>query len=100
MVILLALHAVGKGHIASFLPRADSERLDARQSFTLQPFEEGAPGGGDVGEAICRASGVERGDRITATCHSYNFSGGGEPHLGFRDPHGTAREALECTPGE
>ena len=85
MVILPALHAVGKGRIPSFRPRADSEYLDTRQSFTLQPFQEGPPGGGNVSEAIGRPGGVERGDRITAACHTFNFSGGGEFRRGFGD---------------
>src|SRR6266566_855210 len=76
-------------------PPADSDHLDTRQSFTLQPFEEGTPGCGNVGEAIGRPGGVERGDRITAACHAFNFSGGGEFRRGFGDLDGGGIERFE-----
>src|SRR6266508_375245 len=52
---------------------SDPKYLDARQRFAFQPFEERAPGGRDVREPFGRASGIERGDRVTAACHRYNL---------------------------
>ena len=63
--------------VAGFLAR--SERL------ALQPFEERAAGGRDIGEPPGRAGGIERRDRVTAACDRNNLPGGGEFRRGFGD---------------
>src|SRR5262245_31953516 len=47
---------------ASFYP----ENLDPRQGFALQPFEEGAPGGRNIGKAVGHPGGIERRHRVAA----------------------------------
>src|SRR5918994_4365537 len=43
-----------------------SERFDAGQGLALEPFQEGAAGRRDVGEAVGHAGMVERRDRVAA----------------------------------
>src|SRR5438874_728386 len=62
------------GDIASFYP----QHLDPRQDLALEPFEEGATGGRDVGEAIGNACGIERRDRVAAACDRNKLPGGRE----------------------
>jgi hypothetical protein len=51
-------------------PLSDPEHLDPRQELALQPFEEGAAGGRDIGEPPGRAGGeaeAEWGKRRSST---------------------------------
>src|ERR1700733_8697288 len=43
-----------------------AQRLNARQEFALEPFEEGAAGSRYIGEIVINARLIERCDRIAA----------------------------------
>src|SRR6476620_12060031 len=56
-----------RGDDPKYRPSFCPEHLDPGQGFALQPFEEGAAGGRDVGEPPGHTGAVERRDRIPAT---------------------------------
>src|SRR5262249_2707558 len=81
-------------------PLSDPEHLDPRQRLALQPFEERAAGGRDIGEPPGRAGSIERRDRVTAACHRNNLPGGGEFRRGFGDLDRADVERLELEGAE
>src|SRR6476659_9287418 len=68
---------LAKGDDARYLPSFCPQHLDPGQGFALQPFEEGAAGGRDVGELPGHTGAVERCDRIPDTRDRYQLPGGG-----------------------
>src|SRR2546430_16813312 len=78
-----------------FPPSWSPEHLDPRQRLALQPFEEGAASGRDIGEPLGRAGRIERRDRVAAACHRYNLPGGGEVRRGFGDLNRAGVEKFE-----
>src|SRR6202034_1678993 len=54
------------------------EHLDARQGLALQPFQKGAAGGGNVGEAAGDAGDVERRHCIAAAGNADKLAGSRE----------------------
>src|SRR5262249_56333069 len=81
-------------------PSASPEPLDPGQRLALQPFEEGAAGGRNIGEPPARAGCIERRDRVTAARHRYNLPRGGEFRRGFGDLDRADVERLELEGAE
>src|SRR5262249_58992940 len=54
-----------------------AQHLDTRQGLALEPFEEGAAGGRDIGEALGHAGAVERCHRVAAAGDRDKLSSGG-----------------------
>src|ERR1051326_8335045 len=72
------------------LPRRSSPRLgfqdfDARQGLALEPFEESAAGGRNIGEPVAHARRIERRYRVAPARDRNQLAGPGELGRGFRD---------------
>src|ERR1700756_52781 len=61
------------------------QHLDPGQCLALHPFKKRAASGRHIGEAFCRARGVERRNRVAAPRHRDNLAGLRELGGRFRD---------------
>ena len=69
---IASLQAFAGRHCStSFYP----QHLNSGQGLAFQPFQEGAAGGRNIGEAVGHACGIERRDRIAAARHRDKLAG-------------------------
>ena len=74
--------------------------FDARQGLAFEPFEEGAAGGRDIGEAAGGAGGIERRHGVAAAGDADKLAGGRQFGRGFGDFDGAVVERLDLERAE